>query len=636
MALAFMAWAVPAQAGRGYCDDFNRFVCSDLGQSTCETRDGCYWVPPNGSGNPGCGGTPTACSSFGSLSACIAEYGCTWKVEPVCGDGQLDSGEQCDDGNLSPYDGCDDACRFECGNGTVEPNEQCDDGNRSSYDGCDSSCRVELCGNGAMDPGEACDDGNYRSGDGCSRDCKVEPGSIQQMSAAPRRLEWQVNSRVAMTPGVKSVQITYPKNDHALTIRPGDIQIVGADRQHFQATYSASLPFQLTSRNPLRVDVAYVGPTGSNFVAEAALKVDGRFYTVSRSAQVSLRAEIFNPEVEAFPELVAIHHDAPCGGFGPTDAWESPAKVGIIINSYPATQRIHSITEANATFGTILAKPADPSLSFPVDIAPGDALVVDIKWSGEGHTPDAEGELDIMAEDVASGGTYYVSQRVLYRSVEDCTTPRFESANAFNFGVSEVGITSTWQLPYFNMGTADLEIFSIEDCDQPADHAAFGHQANLPIMLPPTGYSGGQTLPFEVVPDEPGYHRSCKRIYTNDEVGEYEVQMLTVTADREVQMVPPLLDLTPTSPMKTAMILNVGALPIVIRQGALETDPAFRFTLPPGVTYPVTVPAGDFLELQVTVVDLEHDASGELDLDTDPQDGLPVVGDSIGLRYDAP
>ena len=50
-----------------------------------------------------------------------------------------------------------------CGNGIVEPGEACDDGNEDSNDGCSGDCRsTEICGNGYLDPGkgEACDDGN--------------------------------------------------------------------------------------------------------------------------------------------------------------------------------------------------------------------------------------------------------------------------------------------------------------------------------------------------------------------------------------------------------------------------------------------------------------------------------------------
>ncbi len=34
---------------------------------------------------------------------------------------------------------------------------------------------MALCGNGSLDPGEQCDDGNTVSGDGCSASCTIEP-----------------------------------------------------------------------------------------------------------------------------------------------------------------------------------------------------------------------------------------------------------------------------------------------------------------------------------------------------------------------------------------------------------------------------------------------------------------------------
>lgn len=34
------------------------------------------------------------------------------------------------------------------------------------------------CGNGRLDTGEGCDDGNRNSSDGCSSTCQVEPGFV--------------------------------------------------------------------------------------------------------------------------------------------------------------------------------------------------------------------------------------------------------------------------------------------------------------------------------------------------------------------------------------------------------------------------------------------------------------------------
>ena len=67
-----------------------------------------------------------------------------------------------------------------CGNGILEPGEQCDDGNLVNGDGCSSTCTIEtpppppVCGNGIVEAGEQCDDGNLINGDGCSCTCTLE------------------------------------------------------------------------------------------------------------------------------------------------------------------------------------------------------------------------------------------------------------------------------------------------------------------------------------------------------------------------------------------------------------------------------------------------------------------------------
>jgi len=83
---------------------------------------------------------------------------------PYCGDGIVDPGEQCDDGNTNNCDGCSNACTLVtgCGDGVVCGTEQCDDGNTTSCDGCSATCTIEQgfrCGDGIVDAacGEQCD-----------------------------------------------------------------------------------------------------------------------------------------------------------------------------------------------------------------------------------------------------------------------------------------------------------------------------------------------------------------------------------------------------------------------------------------------------------------------------------------------
>ncbi len=90
-----------------------------------------------------------------------------------CGDGMLDPGEQCDDGNRNDGDGCDSNCTVTgCGNGIRTGSEACDDGNLTAGDGCSPTCQLEgVCGDGIKASFEGCDDGNLVNGDGCDANC---------------------------------------------------------------------------------------------------------------------------------------------------------------------------------------------------------------------------------------------------------------------------------------------------------------------------------------------------------------------------------------------------------------------------------------------------------------------------------
>ena len=97
-------------------------------------------------------------------------------VAPICGNGTIESGEECDDSNTTQCDGCSASCQTEeCGNGLIECTEECDDGNVTSGDGCSDVCvSTPVCGNGTVEAGEQCDDSNTTACDSCSATCKNE------------------------------------------------------------------------------------------------------------------------------------------------------------------------------------------------------------------------------------------------------------------------------------------------------------------------------------------------------------------------------------------------------------------------------------------------------------------------------
>ena len=65
-----------------------------------------------------------------------------------CGDGIVDDGEECDDGNLVSTDACLAICvAATCGDSVVQAGvEDCDDGNADDLDGCTNTCIAATCG----------------------------------------------------------------------------------------------------------------------------------------------------------------------------------------------------------------------------------------------------------------------------------------------------------------------------------------------------------------------------------------------------------------------------------------------------------------------------------------------------------
>jgi cysteine-rich repeat protein len=60
-----------------------------------------------------------------------------------------------------------------CGDGFVQAGEACDDGNSINTDACTNACATAVCGDSVVGPGESCDDGNTIDTDGCKNDCTL-------------------------------------------------------------------------------------------------------------------------------------------------------------------------------------------------------------------------------------------------------------------------------------------------------------------------------------------------------------------------------------------------------------------------------------------------------------------------------
>jgi cysteine-rich repeat protein len=92
-----------------------------------------------------------------------------------CGSALARTGSVTLDTNL--IEACNYTCNnpWICGDGVVDSNEECDDGNLNNDDACNSQCdltsNVGTCGEAIVDSNEVCDDGNLNNDDSCTNLC---------------------------------------------------------------------------------------------------------------------------------------------------------------------------------------------------------------------------------------------------------------------------------------------------------------------------------------------------------------------------------------------------------------------------------------------------------------------------------
>jgi hypothetical protein len=103
-----------------------------------------------------------------------------------CGDGVLDNGEHCDSG-ANNSDTLKNSCRkncsaARCGDGVIDDGEQCDDGASNSdtlADACRTTCQRARCGDGVVDQGESCD-----GAAGCNKSCSANAAGVTSAAGA--------------------------------------------------------------------------------------------------------------------------------------------------------------------------------------------------------------------------------------------------------------------------------------------------------------------------------------------------------------------------------------------------------------------------------------------------------------------
>ena len=134
--------------------------------------------------------------------------------------GNVETGEECDDDNVDPTDGCTAACTI-CGNGQITAPETCDDSQDPpvSGDGCDANCRTTGCGNGLIVGSETCDDGNTSNNDSCPADCIVDACTPQSATDQTVAVNFTGSNVGAIT-----VLVDYPEGKLSIPGNAGNIQ----------------------------------------------------------------------------------------------------------------------------------------------------------------------------------------------------------------------------------------------------------------------------------------------------------------------------------------------------------------------------------------------------------------------------
>lgn len=158
---------------RRYLSQSCGFTCT---QPVCtpegKCAGGCTWVDTQKSCSDPANTSGGASPAQGTAG--IAASASSVPLSPNCGNGKLDEGEQCDDGNAIDRDLCPNTCKTPlCGNGVREGREECDDGNQNNLDVCPNDCALAVCGDGVREGPEQCDDGNVNNLDACLNSCQV-------------------------------------------------------------------------------------------------------------------------------------------------------------------------------------------------------------------------------------------------------------------------------------------------------------------------------------------------------------------------------------------------------------------------------------------------------------------------------
>ena len=234
----------------------------------------------------------------------------------VCGNGIVEAGEGCDDGNTNNNDACKNDCTKNiCGDSIVYTNvEICDDGNTltcSPYPGCSADCQREVkCGNRIKECNEQCDDGNIRNGDGCSSSCRITSGGGRTGSFLPGTRILMSDNSLKNIEDIKVGELvkSYDENKKEIV----NAKVTAVLSHEMSGYYTINDHLQITETNPIRANNGWTYP-GSLEIGDELLGVDDELY-VEGVYYTNKEVIVYNLQIEPtntyFASGINVHNIA--------------------------------------------------------------------------------------------------------------------------------------------------------------------------------------------------------------------------------------------------------------------------------------------------------------------------------------
>jgi hypothetical protein len=390
--------------------------------------------------------------------------------------------------------------------------------------------------------------------------------------------------------------------------------------------------------------VEYDGPRVDDKVVATTLQVDGLHASTNTvlSAELDILLSFYDPEVFALPPTSRFDTPAPCGGHGPGDSWSVVRRV-LLVNEDPSTARVDAFRVNGVGSGSIsvdvISPPGTSFAANDIVIGPGEVAEFEATWSGTGAiaVPE-EAEIEFDVTDITNSLLpYRVKHNVRLTFASSCAYANLIAASLLNFGVTEIGRTTSATIAVRATGTTDLEIMSVSPCSNGPSNPDFSYTGPISLTVP---NGGTQALTFDVAPTVVGPTTACFEVVSNDQRGPHEINMIALTADRRMLISPDELRFREFTDRRSFQVINTGALPIEFLPGDLAVSAPFELydtSSNAPLSFPIDIPAGQIFTVEVRFP-AGYDGStlpfnGTVVLNSNPAD-LPTVSGSVAIRFE--